>query len=144
MEKLKCSFPTSCKQCYPQRKSASQLYTVPQRRLRRRKAHPSFIHKGKKEVIIIKTVNTGYMVRAPTGGRTTPLQLNTATPQHLRSVGTAASTGRLFSYPKTKKINFPSRRKRQKVRTIWHFLIPQSQYYRHLLSHWAQDWAYGA
>ena len=49
------------------------------------------------------------MVRAPTGGRTTPLQLNTATPQHLRSVGTAASTGRLFSYPKTNKTNFPSR-----------------------------------
>ena len=46
------------------------------------------------------------MVRAPTKERTTPLQLNTATPQHLRSVGTAASTGRLFSYPKTNKTDF--------------------------------------
>ena len=46
------------------------------------------------------------MVRAPTRGRTTPLQLNTAMPQHLRSVGTAADTGRLFSYPKTNKIYF--------------------------------------
>ena len=36
------------------------------------------------------------MVRAPTTGRTTPLQLNTATPQHLRSVGTAADTGGFF------------------------------------------------
>ena len=36
------------------------------------------------------------MVRAPTRGRTTPLQLNTATPQHLRSVGTAAKTGGFF------------------------------------------------
>ena len=44
----------------------------------------------------IRNVNTGYMVRAPTRGRTTPLQLNTATPQHLRSVGTAAKTGGFF------------------------------------------------
>jgi hypothetical protein len=36
------------------------------------------------------------MVRAPTIGRTTLLQLNTATPQHLRSVGTAADTGGFF------------------------------------------------
>ena len=32
----------------------------------------------------------------PPEGRTTPLQLNTATPQHLRSVGTAAKTGGFF------------------------------------------------
>ena len=49
------------------------------------------------------------MVRAPTTGRTTPLQLNTATPQHLRSVGTAARQRRLFSYPKTKNYIFQSR-----------------------------------
>lgn len=37
----------------------------------------------------MKNVNTGYMVRAPTGGRTAhPLQLNTAAPQNLRGVGT--------------------------------------------------------
>ncbi|NBI93043.1 hypothetical protein D3Z45_21335 [Lachnospiraceae bacterium] len=62
------------------------------------------------------------MVRAPTRGRTTPLQLNTATPQHLRSVGTAAKDRAAFFIPKN---HFPSRRKRQKARTIWHFLIPQ-------------------
>ena len=46
----------------------------------------------------MKNVNTGYMVRAPTGGRTAhPLQLNTAAPQNLRSAGTAAFTrGRFF------------------------------------------------
>ena len=42
----------------------------------------------------MKNVNTGYMIRAPTPRRSTqrqkpqPLQLNTAAPQNLRSVGT--------------------------------------------------------
>lgn len=37
----------------------------------------------------MKNVNMGYMIRAPTGQRTAqPLQLNTAAPQNLRSVGT--------------------------------------------------------
>ena len=49
------------------------------------------------------------MVRAPTGGRTTPLQLNTATPQHLRSVGTAADTGGFFHTQKPTKYIFQSR-----------------------------------
>ena len=49
------------------------------------------------------------MVRAPTTGRTTPLQLNTATPQHLRSVGTAADTGGFFHTQKPTKHIFQSR-----------------------------------
>ena len=49
------------------------------------------------------------MVRAPTTGRTTPLQLNTATPQHLRSVGTAAYTGGFFHTQKPTKHIFQSR-----------------------------------
>ena len=37
----------------------------------------------------MKNVNTGYLIRAPTGDvPPTPLQLNTAAPQDLRSVGT--------------------------------------------------------
>ena len=42
------ALPTSCKQRYPQRKNASQLYTVPQRRTAAGKTAPplSFIHKG--------------------------------------------------------------------------------------------------
>ena len=46
------------------------------------------------------------MVRAPTGKRTTPLQLNTATPQHLRSVGTAAKDKAAFFIPKNRQIHF--------------------------------------
>ena len=46
------------------------------------------------------------MVRAPTEGRTTPLQLNTATPQHLRSVGTAAKKRAAFLIPKNQPIHF--------------------------------------
>ena len=46
------------------------------------------------------------MVRAPTGGRTTPLQLNTATPQHLRSVGTAAKKRAAFFIPKNQNNYF--------------------------------------
>ena len=46
------------------------------------------------------------MVRAPTGGRTTPLQLHTATPQHLRSVGTAAKHRAAFLIPKNNQLNF--------------------------------------
>ena len=46
------------------------------------------------------------MVRAPTGGRTTPLQLNTATPQHLRSVGTAAKNRAAFFIPQNQQIHF--------------------------------------
>ena len=46
------------------------------------------------------------MVRAPTEGRTTPLQLNTATPQHLRSVGTAAKDKAAFFIPKNRQIHF--------------------------------------
>lgn len=49
------------------------------------------------------------MVRAPTTGRTDPLQLNTATPQHLRSVGTAANTGGFFHTQKPTKYIFQSR-----------------------------------
>ena len=50
------------------------------------------------------------MVRAPTKGRTDPLQLNTATPQHLRSVGTAANKGGFFHTQKTTNNHiFPSR-----------------------------------
>ena len=49
------------------------------------------------------------MVRAPTTGRTTPLQLNTATPQHLRSVGTAANKGGFFHTQKPTKYIFQSR-----------------------------------
>ena len=46
----------------------------------------------------MKNVNTGYMIRAPTGDvPPKPLQLNTAAPQNLRSAGTAAFTrGRFF------------------------------------------------
>ena len=50
------------------------------------------IHKRQKELRSwseIKNVNTGYLIRAPTGGRTAQtLQLNTAAPQNQRSVGT--------------------------------------------------------
>ena len=46
------------------------------------------------------------MVRAPTRGRTTPLQLNTATPQHLRSVGTAAKKRAAFFIPKNQNNYF--------------------------------------
>lgn len=68
-------------------------------------------HKGGDEAI--KTVNVGYMVRAPTGSRTLS-QLNTAA-QQLRSAGTqAAEHGRLFSYPKTKSNNFDSRKSGRK------------------------------
>ena len=106
--------------------------------LLRRKPHPLFLSfiraYSLKGGIIIKTVNTGYMVRAPTKMRTTPPQLNTATPQHLRSVGTAADTGGFFHTQNQKNI-FSRAARRQKVRTLWHFLIPQSLYYRHLLSH---------
>ena len=40
-----------------------------------------------------------------------------------------------FFIPKNQQIRFFQAAQRQKVRTIWHFLIPQSQYYRHLLLH---------
>lgn len=46
------------------------------------------------------------MVRAPTRGHTTPLQLNTATPQYLRSVGTAAKNRAAFLIPKNQQIHF--------------------------------------
>jgi hypothetical protein len=46
------------------------------------------------------------MVRAPTWKRTTPLQLNTTTPQHLRSVGTAAKDKAAFFIPKNRQIHF--------------------------------------
>ena len=46
------------------------------------------------------------MVRAPTRGRTTLLQLNTATPQHLRSGGTAAKHKAAFFIPKNQQTNF--------------------------------------
>ena len=49
------------------------------------------------------------MVRAPTKKRTTPPQLNTATQQHLRSVGTAADTGGFFHTQRPTKYIFQSR-----------------------------------
>ena len=43
----------------------------------------------------------------PQGERTTPLQLNTATPQHLRSVGTAAKKRAAFFIPKNNYFSKP-------------------------------------
>ena len=63
--KAKCSFPTSCKQRFPQlHEQGSYTHSHNAGRL---KLPLSPIHLFiKTEVHIIKNVNTGYMVRAPT------------------------------------------------------------------------------
>ena len=123
--KAKGSFPTSCKQRFPQlHKQGSYTHSHNAGRLLKLPLSPIHLF-IKTEVHIIKNVNTGYMVRAPTRGRTTPLQLNTATPQHLRSVGTAAKHKAAFFIPKNQLNQFFQAARRQKVRTIWHFLTAQ-------------------
>ena len=97
MEKLKCSFPTSCKQRFPQPQKSSQLPTFPHRRLLRKKtlSYLSFIKKDFKEMIGNQGRKHGLHDTRPyslgtqhTAAGAAHLQLNTAAPQKLRGVGT--------------------------------------------------------
>lgn len=86
----------------------------------------------------MKNVNTGYLIRAPTGGRTAqPLQLNTAAPQNLRSVGTPPfieggffMRRRLFA----DRLLSACRTAADAAERIllWHFSIAQLEFCRHL------------
>ena len=101
MEKPKCGFPTSCKQRFPQLHEQGS-YTHSHNAELLLKLPLSPIHLFiKTEVHIIKNVNTGYMVRAPTRGAHHPFTTEYRHAAAPTQRGDSRQDWRLFSYPKT-------------------------------------------